>query len=65
MTDLMNALMAKIVEVSAQSAGVSADELGIEMSVSKLVMTVRYFNYNNAEDFEVPADIVEYFKSEE
>lgn len=65
MTEVMNALMTKIVEVSAQSAGVSADELGIEMSISKVVATVRFFNYNNAEDFEVPADIVEYFKSEE
>ncbi len=65
MTEVMNALMTKIVEVSVQSAGVSADELGIEMSVSKVVATVRFFNYNNAEDFEVPADIVEYFKSEE
>lgn len=65
MTEVMNALMTKIVEVSAQSAGVSADELGVEMSVSKVVVTVEYFNYDYADDFEVPAEVVEYFKGEQ
>lgn len=52
-------------EVIAQSAGVSADELGVEMSVSKVVVTVEYFNYDYADDFEVPAEVVEYFKGEQ
>lgn len=62
MTDLMNALMANVVETIAQNAGLSADDLGIEMSVSKVVAKVKYFNYNSADDFEVPAEVVEYFK---
>lgn len=65
MTEVMNALMAKMFEVIAQSAGVSADELGVEMSVSKVVVTVEYFNYDYADDFEVPAEVVEYFKGEQ
>lgn len=65
MTEVMNALMAKMFEVIEQSAGVSADELGVEMSVSKVVVTVEYFNYDYADDFEVPAEVVEYFKGEQ
>lgn len=65
MTDVMNALMSKIVEMTAQNMGVSADELGLEMSVSNVVATVRYFNYNCADDFEVPAEVVDYFKGED
>lgn len=65
MTEVMNALMTKIVEVSVQNAGVSVDELGIQMSVSKVVVTMEYYNYDYADDFEVPAEIVDYFKGEE
>lgn len=62
MTELMNALMAQVIDSVAQSAGVSAADLGLEISVSKVVAKVRYFNYNIADDFEVPAEVVEYFK---
>lgn len=65
MTDLMNAIMSYSMETAAKNAGVSVDELGIQMSVSKVVVTMEYYNYDYADDFEVPAEIVDYFKGEE
>lgn len=65
MTDLMNAIMSYSMETAAKNAGVSVDELGIQMSVSKVVVTMEYYNYDYADDFEVPAEVVDYFKGEE
>ena len=56
MTDAMNALMKAIVESIATDAGVTVEDLGLDMGVTKLVLKVKYFNYNSAEDFEIPAE---------
>ena len=56
MTDAMNALMKAIVERIAPGAGITVVELDVAMGVTKLVLKAKYFNYNSAEDFEIPAE---------
>lgn len=56
MTDAMNALMKAMVESIATGAGITVEELDLDMGVTKLVLKAKYFNYNSAEDFEIPAE---------
>lgn len=49
MTEVMSAMMDSIVE----SMGDEAE--GISMSISKMKMTMTFSNFNNVEDFEIPA----------
>lgn len=48
MTEVMNALMAHIIEAMGEQAA------GLSMSVPKMKMTMTCFNFNNAADFTIP-----------
>lgn len=57
MAGMMNALYTKLMEQLADQAG--GVDIGYEMTVSKMLVTMDCKNYDNATDFEIPEEVMQ------